>query len=109
MTIADAVEPHVAVFRTYGMPRHFISNLRAAAEAMIDPLDERMESRRAYDAATKALTSAVRSARSIVRQLDAGVRRALKDDPVLLGRWDRVKGLSMRGSKPRKAGLRLVA
>ncbi len=109
MAIADAVEPDAAMYKRGGMKRHFLSDLRAAAEAMIDPLDERMESRRAYDVATKALKSTVRSARSIVRQLDADVRRALKDDPVLLDRWDRVKSLSMRGSKSRKAGLRLVA
>jgi hypothetical protein len=89
--MADAAEPYAGVFVSAGLPQDFTKQLRAAADAMLVPIDARTQSRGSRQGATKGLKNAMLMASKTVRVLDAFVRRALKDDPALLASWDAVR------------------
>ena len=98
--MADTAEQHAAVFTDAELPQDFLVTLRAAADAILVPVDARLQSRSRRQAATNGLTTAARSARKTVRVLDALVRIALENSPSLLAGWNAVRRPS---SKPGKA------
>ena len=89
--MADTAEKHAAVFTDAGLAADFLVKLRTAADAILVPVDARMQSRSTRQAATNGLTTAARSARKTVRVLDALVRVALEGNPSLLAGWDAVR------------------
>jgi hypothetical protein len=96
--MAEAAQPYVAVFTAAGLPADFITQLVAAADAMLVPIDTRTQNRGKRNGATKGLKETVRSALKTVRVLDSFVRPVIKDDPALLATWDSVR------RPPAKAG-----
>jgi hypothetical protein len=89
--MAEAAEPHAAVFIGAGLSDAFISELRRAAEALIGSLKDRVQCRAGRGAATKGLRTKLSAARRLVHVLDSLAQDALADDPALLAGWDSVK------------------
>jgi hypothetical protein len=89
--MAKTAEPHTEVFIAAGLPNDFIDQLKAATDAMTNAISERTSSRGRRSGATVGLTQKLSAGRKIVHVLDAFVKSALKDDPVLVRNWNLVK------------------
>lgn len=88
-------------FIAAGLPPDFLERLNAAADAMLATLTQRTESRSYRLGATKGLKTKLSAARKTVAVLDAFVQTALKDDAVLLARWDSIKRVQLiSGGRP---------
>ena len=95
--MAVAARPFASVFTEAGLPADFISQMLAAADAMIASIGHQIQSRGASNGATKGIGQISSVARKNVRVLDALVRRVVRD-PALLRNWVVVK-------RPRKQGV----
>lgn len=95
--MAAASEPHAAVFTAAGLPDDFIAQLNAAADAMLATVGERRQSRAQQVRATNGLKSLLSAGRRVVHVIDAMAKSALRDDPVLLAAWNRVKRVELVG------------
>jgi hypothetical protein len=89
--MAKAAGPYSDVFVKAGLPTDFIAQLNAASTAMIDAGAERQANRGNRRGATQGLKTSLSAGRRVVHVLDAFVKSALKDDPVLLANWNLVK------------------
>jgi hypothetical protein len=89
--MAQAAAPHTAVFVANGLPADFGERLIAKAAELRDSLTTRANSRAKVKGVTLGLHARLVSARRTVHILDAFVRTALKDNPTLLGTWNRIK------------------
>lgn len=89
--MAQAAAPFAADFVTAGLRGDFIARLTAAADAMVQSLSDRAQTRGRLTGATKGLATSLASARKLVDVIDALVRSALLDDPALLASWKHVK------------------
>lgn len=85
--MAQAAEPHAAVFTAAGLPADFIARLTGAADAMLKAIGDRARNGSNRRAATKGLQARLSDGRKIVRVLDVFVRTALKNEPALLAGW----------------------
>jgi hypothetical protein len=89
--MADAAEPHAAVFIAAGLAPDFVAQLRQKAKDALAPLDLRTENRSARRGATRGVKESIRAAKRTVRVLDTFVRRMLRNNAVLMERWAAVK------------------
>jgi hypothetical protein len=89
--MAREAAPYVDHFVQAGLPADFIARLTAAAEAMVQSVNERVTSRGRRSGATKGLKTTLQSARKLVHVIDAFVASTLANDPALLANWKRVK------------------
>jgi hypothetical protein len=89
--MAATAEPYANVFIAAGLPTDFIAQLKAATDAMTSAISERTSSRGRRSGATVGLKTKLSDGRKIVHILDAFVKSALNDDPVLLATWNLVK------------------
>jgi hypothetical protein len=89
--MAKTAEPHAEVFIAAGLPNDFIDQPKAATDAMTNAISERTSSRGRRSGATVGLKQKLSAGRKIVYVLDAFVKSALKDDPVLVRNWNLVK------------------
>ena len=89
--MAKAAEPFAPVFVQAGLAPDFIAQLTGAADAMVQSLSDRSQSRGRQSGATSGLKVTLSSGRKIVHVLDAFVRTALQSDPPLLANWNAVK------------------
>lgn len=85
--MAQAAEPHAAVFVSAGLPVDFLAQLTGATDAMLQSIGDRARNSSNRRTATKGLQAKLSAGRKIVRVLDAFVRTALKDDPALVAGW----------------------
>ena len=97
--MAAAARPFASVFTDAGLPVDFISQLLAAADAMIASIGFQTKSRGASNGATKGIRQISAEARKNVRVLDALVRRVVSD-PALLRNWVIVKRPRKQGAAP---------
>ena len=97
--MADAAEPHAAVFVAAGLAQDFVAQLRQAAKDVLVPLDMRTDNRSARRSATRGVKETVRAAKRTVRVLDTFVRRTLRGNVVILERWAAVKRPNPKISK----------
>src|SRR5262249_21146094 len=86
--MAKTAALHADVFMAAGLPADFIAQLTAATDAMTGAVTQRISSRSLVGGATVGLKDRLSAGRKIVHVLDAFVRSALKDDPVLLRSWN---------------------
>lgn len=89
--MAVAAEPFRAQFVEAGMPDDFIERLTTAADAMVQSLSDRAQSRGRLSGATKGLQSTLASGRKLVGVIDALIASKLTDDPGVLAYWQKVK------------------
>ena len=102
--MANSAQKNAPVFIAAGLPEDFASQLKGAADAVIDARQQRSLSRADRHVATKALKDKLSSARKLVRVLDAMVKTAIRSDPTLLPGWNQVKRVSrIPGSGPASA------
>jgi hypothetical protein len=94
--MATTAGPHVATFVRYGMPADFIDRLEAAAQAMLDAVDDGKQRRGFRAGATKSIAATLTAARKPVHVLDAFVTPAVDHDPALLA-WNTNKEAHARG------------
>jgi hypothetical protein len=94
--MAQAAAPFSAEFVAAGLPEDFIPQLNAAADAMLEAVNERTQNRGKRGGATTGLKEKLSKGRKIVHVLDAFVKSALQDDPPLLANWDMVKRVQRR-------------
>lgn len=98
--MAAAAEPHTHIFIEYGMPADFIARLGAAAQAMLDAVDDGKQRRGSRVGATKGIAATLTAGRKLVRILDAFVAPAIEHDPALLANWDTVKRVQRVAARP---------
>jgi hypothetical protein len=98
--MAQAAAPFAAVFTSAGLAPTFITDLTAAADAMILSIKERTQVQSARGGATQALKKRLSTGRRIVHVLDAFVRTEIGSDPNLLGAWKQVKRVRKTASRP---------
>jgi hypothetical protein len=89
--MAVATAPHRAEFVKAGLSADFVEALTDAADAMVQSVSDRSQSRGKVSGATKGLRTALASGRRLVAVLDALMARTLVDDPALLASWKSVK------------------
>ena len=92
--MANSAQKNAPVFIAAGLPDDFATQLKAAADAVIDARQQRSMSRASRLVATKALKDKLSSARKLVSVLDVMVKTAIKADPTLLPGWNQVKRVS---------------
>jgi hypothetical protein len=99
--MANGAEPLAAVFVGEGLPSDFVTQLKAAADALLSARDDLGNSTGRRTGATAGLKSGLTAARKVVGVLDAMVRTALKGQPGLIADWksiSRVKKVTVPGS-----------
>ena len=89
--MASAAAPYAEEFVKAGLRPDFVTRLTAAADAMVEAVAERAQTRGKLSGATKGLKTTLASGRKLVRVIDAFVASELVDDPALLANWKRVK------------------
>jgi hypothetical protein len=89
--MAEATAPYRAELVKAGLREDFVEALTAAADAMVQSVTDRAQSRGRVSGATRGLRTSLSSGRKLVAVLDALVARTLADDPALLANWKRVK------------------
>jgi hypothetical protein len=97
--MAKAAAPFTDVFVAAGLPAEFLTQLNAAAEALVQSVSARSQSRSRRTSATKGLKTTLTAGRQIVHILDAFIQTALKDDPILLAGWNAVKRVQNIGMR----------
>ena len=98
--MAKAATPCAAVFIEAGLPDDFITGLTDAADAMIESLRIRSQSRGKSTGATSGLKVRLADATKTVLVLDSFVKSAQKDDPALLANWNSVKNVRRTTGRP---------
>jgi hypothetical protein len=96
--MANAAEPHAAVFIAAGLRADFLDGLRAMAKAMETSLGGRTDHVIKRRGSTIALGSGAVSGRTALRLLDAVIAQQVPDNAQLLAEWQAVKRI------PRKSG-----
>jgi hypothetical protein len=89
--MAQAAAPFTDAFVAAGMKPDFVTRLTAAADAVIQAVSDRAQSRGKMSGATKGLKTTLASGRRLVRAIDAFVASEFANDPALLANWKRVK------------------
>lgn len=102
--MASAAQAHADVFTAAGLPDDFVTQLTAAADAMVAAGTDRLASKGRRGGATKGLKSKLSAGRKIVGVLDAMVKTALRHDPALLANWNIVKRVPRVTSRATTAG-----
>lgn len=85
--MAKAAAPIADQLIAAGLPPDFLAQLAAAADAMVQPLAERAELEVLHKRGTKGIETSIEAAQDIVGMIDAFMRSAFADDPVLLAEW----------------------
>jgi hypothetical protein len=99
--MAQAAAPHSDLFTAAGLPADFMTQLTAAADAMIAPVSDRAQIRSNLRGATTGLQTKLSAARRVVGVLDSFVQSALKDDPAQIAAWNSAKRVQLfGGGKP---------
>jgi hypothetical protein len=101
--MANAAEPHAAVFVAAGLRRDFLDGLRAMMQAMQTSLGGRTEHVIKRRGATIALGRGAASGRIALRLLDAVMEQQLPDDTQLLAEWKAVKRIRKKSGPTRIA------
>ena len=89
--MAEAAEKQKDVFVQHGLSQDFIEQLQAAATALGDARNAKVESARRRVTATAAVTDQLKRGRKAVRLLDAILQPRLAKDPELLAAWRSAK------------------
>ena len=89
--MAQTATQYSDVFVRAGLPQDFVKQLTDAADAMLNALGTRNESRARRRGATTGIRTQLSRGRKIVAVLDTFVQSALVSDPVLLAHWNVVK------------------
>ena len=89
--MGNATTPYVDTFTKAGLPPDFVAQLNGAADALVDVVAARTNSRGKRRGATDGLKTKLSAGRKVVHILDAFVKSALKDDSALLENWNLIK------------------
>jgi hypothetical protein len=95
--MAKAAAPFTSVFLMGGLPTDFIARLDTATNALLEAVVERSRHRGRRGGATTGLKNRLSAGRKIVRVLDALVKSAGANDPVLVADWNIVKRVQRPG------------
>jgi hypothetical protein len=98
--MGEAARPYTAAFLEAGLQPDFIEQLDAAANALVQSISDRAETRGRLSGATKDLTATLASARKLVNVIDALVTRALVDEPGMLKHWKVMKRVRRMTTHP---------
>ena len=97
--MAKAATPFASVFLSSGLPTDFVARLDTATNALLQAVVERSRNRGRRGGATTGLKDRLSAGRKIVRVLDALVKSAAVNDPVLLADWNIVKRVQRPGGR----------
>jgi hypothetical protein len=89
--MAVAAAPFADTFTKAALPADFIAQLNSAADALVDVVVGRTNTRGKVRGATKGLKATLNEGRNVVHILDALLQSTLKDDPALLANWKLVR------------------
>jgi hypothetical protein len=98
--MADAAAIHKAPLLERGLPADSLEQFQTALNTLEESVSDREKNRTQRMGATKALALQEKEGRSVLKVLDALVRRALEGNEVLLGTWEGVRAISHRPRKP---------
>lgn len=107
--MAEATAPHRAEFVMAGLREDFVEALTAAADAMVESVSDRAQSRGRVSGATKGLRTSLASGRKLVGVIDALLASVLAEDPALLASWKSVKRVRRIASHARDEARRPAA
>ncbi len=95
--LADAAENHEDAFINHGMQANFVEQLRAALEQIRAASDARNRHKVQQVLATVGLDAAEKSARKLMRVMDAVLTPILRKNPALLADWVASKRIARAG------------
>lgn len=91
--MADAAAIHKATLIERGLPADFLDQFQTALTKLEVSMSDRQKSRTQQMGATRALIAEEREGRSLLKVLDALVRRALQGNEALLGTWEAARAI----------------
>ena len=94
--MAEAAATHKDTLIERGMPANFLEQFQSLLAALELSVSEGAKSRTARMGATKALVVEEQEGRSVLKVLDALVRRALRGNTALLGTWEGARAIHRR-------------
>jgi hypothetical protein len=92
--MADAAEPHAAVFIGVGLPDDFVSELRTAADAVTTSMNGRQVQLGLSRSATAGIKDQETRVRALFRLINALVVPKLGSNVVLLSKWKATKAIT---------------
>ena len=96
--MAAAATTYKAALLERGVPADFLEQFQVALAKMEDSVSQREQRRIQRMGATKGLAVAEQEGRSVLKVLDASVRRALRGNDALLATWDGARTIYQRPS-----------
>ena len=101
--IAKIGDAHKEVLVQHGLPANFVEELRAAAAALQNAVDERRQTTSRRVGATKAIAVELKKGRLVVQALDIAFTRVLRPQPGLLAEWRNTKRVTVKPVHPAPA------
>jgi hypothetical protein len=98
--MADAAATHKDTLIERGLPADFLDQFQAALGKLEASMSDREQSRTRRMGATKGLAFQEQEGRSVLKVLDALVRRALRGNESLLGTWAGARAIHRRPGGP---------
>jgi hypothetical protein len=98
--MADAATIHKATLIERGLPADFLDQFQALLAQLVTSTSNREKSRTQRMGATKGLLFQEQEGRSVLKVLDALVRRALRGNEALLGTWAGARAIHRRPGGP---------
>lgn len=88
--MANSALENEGIFVAAGLPADFVARMKAAADAVTEARLQRSIAKAKRTVATQALSTKLSSSRRLVYVLDAMVKSAIGNDPILLSGWKQV-------------------
>lgn len=98
--MAEAAAKHKDTLVERGMPADFLDHVQSVLATLELSVSDGAKSRTARIGATKALVVEEQEGRSVLKVLDALVRRALRGNTALLGTWEGARAIHRRPGGP---------
>jgi len=96
--MAAAAATNKTALLEHGLPSDFLEQFQTSLTKLEDSFGEREKHRTLRKGATKGLLFAEQEGRSVLKVLDASVRRALKGNESLLATWDGARTIARRST-----------
>jgi hypothetical protein len=101
--MAEAATPYVAKLVAAGMPADVIARFKAAIDAMLKSVTDRVQMRGRQSGATTSLRTKLAKGRRIVHAIDTFVQVKLEGDGRLLSHWNRIKRVTQTAARSQDA------
>jgi len=101
--MVQAATIHKQTLIERGMPADFLDQFQAALTQLQQSVSDRDQSLARRVGATQALADLEKEGRSVLKVLDAQIRRALRDNVALLAAWENARAIRRQATTPTPA------